>query len=299
MIDAISLGATLYLPATRLDLREIVAGGRISGLRSVVICLEDSVRPEHVPLALENVRGLLSRLDPHPHPVKIFIRPRDPANLSRLLELPGIGRADGFVIPKATAESLPDYLGRLTFDNHLLMPTLETREVLQPEGVTRLREQLLAVQHRVLAIRIGGNDLLQALGARRSSVRTLYDGPLGPVVAGLVAAFAPYGFALSAPVFEHFGCDALLAEEVERDLEHGLYTKTAIHPSQVALIQSCYAVDPVELAQARAIVAEGAPAVFGAGGSMCEPATHSRWARSTIARAAAFGTRREPLSAVS
>lgn len=299
VIDAVSLGATLYLPATRTDLVEVVIGRRYPQVRSVVVCLEDSIRAEAVPLALRNVARLLARLEDAPERVRLFIRPRDPAMLSRLLGAEGIARVDGFVIPKATVENLPAYLGELSPDRHLVMPTLETREALDPLELRRLRDQLLAVQPKVLAVRIGGNDLLQAIGARRSAVRTLYEGPLGPAVAAIVCAFAPWGFALSAPVFEHFSALSVLREEVERDLEHGLLTKTAIHPAQVAVIHESYAVDPAELAQARGILAGDAPAVFAASGSMCEPATHLRWARTVEARAEAFGLRRNALAAVS
>lgn len=37
------LGATLYMPATRKDIAEVVLEGKIPGLRSLVVCLEDAV----------------------------------------------------------------------------------------------------------------------------------------------------------------------------------------------------------------------------------------------------------------
>lgn len=300
MIDAIALGATLYFPATRPDLGQIVSGSRHPDLRSVVICLEDSVRPQDVPLAFSNIAQLLKGLESRPPAgPRIFIRPRDPAMLARLLLLSGIHLVDGFVVPKATAESLPPYLRALASDDHLLMPTLETREVFEPAEIRRLRDQLLSIQARVLAIRIGGNDLLQTIGARRSSVRTIYDGPLGGAIAALVCAFAPYSFALSAPVLEHFTCEDLLREEVERDIEHGLVTKTAIHPAQIATIHDAYRVRQSELAEANAILASDSPAVFAVAGSMCEPATHRRWAEVTARRAECFGVRRGTLAAAS
>ena len=292
--DAIALGATLYLPGTREQLPEIALGRRYPQLRSAVICLEDSIRPEEAPSALRNVARLLEALpEDGPRPL-LFIRPRDPAMLRALLRLDGVERVDGFVIPKATAESLPDYLACLVHDHHRLMPTLETREILDPVEIRRLRDQLLVIQERVLAIRIGGNDLLQTLGARRSAVRTIYEGPLAAAVAGLVATFAPYGFFLSAPVFEHFASEALLRDEVERDVEHGLFTKTVIHPGQIGIVEAAYAVTGGELAEARAILAPDSPAVFAISGSMCEPATHRRWARTIVRRGEIFGLKREP-----
>jgi hypothetical protein len=44
MRDATELGASLYLPATRLDLLDVVRGERLSEVRSVIFCTEDSVR---------------------------------------------------------------------------------------------------------------------------------------------------------------------------------------------------------------------------------------------------------------
>ena len=49
------LGATLYMPATRSDLVEVVLDGKIPGLRSLVVCLEDAVSEHDVPLALQNL----------------------------------------------------------------------------------------------------------------------------------------------------------------------------------------------------------------------------------------------------
>lgn len=294
-IDPIALGATLYLPATRGDLPAALTGGRIPGLRSAVVCLEDAIRPSDAPVALERLAALLAELPPRGDGERpfCFVRPRDPAMLARILCLPGVEHADGFVLPKATPETLPEWLAVLTHDHHLLMPTLETREVFEAGEMRRLREQLLAIRDRVLAIRIGGNDLLQTLGARRSATRTVYDGPLGGAIAALVATFLPHGFAMSAPVFEGFGDTDLLREEIERDIEHGLLTKTAIHPCQIAPIQAAYAVEPGDLGAARAVLAEDGPAVFAFGGAMCEPATHRGWARTIVRRAAVFGVRQE------
>lgn len=294
-IHAWALGATLYLPATREDLAPALLGGRHADLRSAVICLEDAVHRRDVPLALARLQRLLAQLAQHPAETArpaLFVRPRDAAMLAHILQFSGIEAIDGFVIPKATADSLPAYLAVLAFDHHLLMPTLETRHVFDPAEMRRLRDQLTAIQERVLAVRIGGNDLLQTIGARRSSARTLYEGPLGPVIASLVATYVPWGFALSAPVFEHFGNLALLREEVERDLEHGLLTKTAIHPNQIGIIQDVYTVDDASHAEAQAILSGDGRAVFASRDAMCEPATHRLWAQATLRRAQAFGIRR-------
>lgn len=290
MIDPISLGATLYLPATRPDLEAVAFGGRHADLRSAIVCLEDSVRTDALPRALQNVSRLVANWPDEPvaRP-HLFVRPRDPEMLAQLLLFPGMERIDGFVLPKTTADSLKHYVAALEGRRCPLMPTLETREIFDAGELLRLRTELLRIGDQVLALRIGGNDLLQTLRTRRSAVRTIYEGPLAGVIANLVASFVPYGFSLCAPVFEHFGSTAVLREEVERDLEHGLLSKSAIHPLQIDPIQQAYAVQPGELEDANAILSDSSPAVFASGGAMAEPATHRVWADTIVRRSRFFG----------
>jgi citrate lyase beta subunit len=291
-LTAAALGATLYVPATRADLAEALLQGRHPDLRSAIICLEDSVRPDQTSAAMQSLGRFLSRLaqtSPTAARPALFVRPRSAAMLRLIIQLPGAERLDGFVVPKATADALPAYVEAAPDRRQWLMPTVETRAAFDPAELQRLRRCLTLVQDRVLAVRIGGNDLLQLLNARRSTRRTAYDGPLGSVITSLVCAFAPFGFALSAPVLESYGVPALLQEEVERDLEHGLVTKTVIHPAQIAVVHAAYAVGADELAAAHATLSGQARAVFARGGVMSEPATHARWALTVLERARHFG----------
>lgn len=292
-VSALALGATLYMPCTRDDLAEVLLGPRrIAGLRSAVLCLEDAVLERDLPVALVRLAAFLRRLavrEPGPSEPLLFVRPRDAAMLDRVLRMPGAEQLAGFVIAKAHADSLPAFLALPLHDRHRLMPVLETRESLDPHEIRRLRDQLLGVQDRILALRIGGNDLLQTMGLRRAAGRTAYAGPLAGIIANLVASFAPWGFALSAPVLEQFGDLALLREEVARDIEHGLLTKSAIHPDQIAVIQAALAVPAGQLEEARLVLADDARAVFARYGVMCEPATHRVWAERLLDRAALFG----------
>ena len=49
------LGATLYMPATRKDIAEVVLEGKIPGLRSLVVCPEDAVSEHDIPFAIQNL----------------------------------------------------------------------------------------------------------------------------------------------------------------------------------------------------------------------------------------------------
>ena len=62
MLSALSLGATLYMPATRPDLWQVVNGEKYPELRSLVICLEDAVSEHEVEAAKVNLKHLLQRM---------------------------------------------------------------------------------------------------------------------------------------------------------------------------------------------------------------------------------------------
>lgn len=292
MRDANELGASLYLPATRTDLIDVVRGEKLSNVRSVIFCTEDSVRLNELASAIENLREPVRALT-RSSPQMRFIRVRNPEVMRLVLALPGIEKLDGFVLPKVTRSALADYLKLLRGTSHLIMPTLETKEVFDEREMGALRRVMDkdSVRERVLSLRIGGNDLLSILGMRRPRGRTLYQTSLGQVIARLVTTFKPAGFNLSAPVFEYLNDVETLQREVEEDLAHGLVGKTAIHPDQVPLIHACYRVGVSDLEMAKHILSEDAPAVFRMHDSMCEPATHRNWAHNLCKSASYFGLR--------
>lgn len=281
------LGATLYIPATRTNIADMLADVSL-GLRSIVICLEDSVRETDLDSARKAFAAFVYSNQPQ-ESCRVYARPRDLTMLAWMLRLEGIEKIAGFVLPKITTGNLGHWLELLLHTDHAIMPTIEGEEVFDLTALQTLRLQLLPFARRIDAVRIGGNDILNILGARRSKRRTAYDGPLGPVIRDFAATFIPAGFQVSAPVFEHFSMGHMLEEEIERDLEHGIMTKTAIHPDQVRLIHRCYRPRMEEVIEAKAILDVDALAVFGSDGSMCEPATHRTWAAHVIARAQAFG----------
>jgi citrate lyase beta subunit len=111
------------------------------------------------------------------------------------------------------------------------------------------------------------------------------------VIARLVTTFRPWGFALTAPVFEYLDLPELLDQEVLEDLAYGMVGKTAIHPTQIGPIEQHYQVRPQDLAVARAILDEASPAVFRKDDAMCEVATHRAWAERLVEQSHRFGSR--------
>lgn len=206
----------------------------------------------------------------------------------------GAGRWAGS--PKLTQANLPAWLAAIAGTSLYLMPTLETAEMFDPMAVRDLKQALVEqAQSRILALRIGGNDLLSVLALRREAGVSLYDGPLAYLIGMVSGIMGSAGFCLTAPVFERLDTPELLAQEIRQDLGYGLVGKTAIHPSQIAIIHAALQVNPDDFSAAQQILQEQAPAVFQFAGAMCEPATHRRWAERILARAEFFGVRLLPV----
>ncbi|WP_241576346.1 HpcH/HpaI aldolase/citrate lyase family protein [Rosenbergiella collisarenosi] len=291
VISPFMLGATLYMPATRTDLVEIILYGKIPELRSMVICLEDAVSDEDLDSALCNLAVLLVQLKSSAN-IKhienrplVFIRPRHEHMAQELVVKYDLVGIDGFVLPKFTRTNLPLWWKIISTTHLAIMPTFETREVYDVTEMTALAELLEshACRDRIVALRIGGNDLMSVISMRHPKNHTLYEGPMGYVIKMLVSVFASRGFSLTAPVCEQIDNVKLLERELMQDVAHGLVGKTAIHPSHLTLIHQGFMVEKDDYEDALRIL-NSSQAVFKSQGAMCEPATHRNWAITVLER---------------
>ncbi|MEH6433660.1 HpcH/HpaI aldolase/citrate lyase family protein [Massilia sp. DD77] len=292
MLDRLTapLGASLYVPANHKSLSQIANGDKLEQARSLIFCLEDAVAERDLSWALFNLSVVLAHMRPN-IAAERYVRVRSPEVMARVLAMPGVEKLDGFVLPKVTRHNFETYFRLVRDTGHALMPTLETAEVFDEAEMRQLRTLFDApgVRTRIRALRIGGNDLLALLGLRRPRNVTIYRTPLGPVIARLVTTFRPYGFVLTAPVFEYLDLPELLDQEMQEDLAYGMAGKTAIHPTQIAPIEQHFTVKAHDLAVARAILDESSPAVFRMNDAMCEVATHRAWAERMVEQSQVFG----------
>jgi citrate lyase beta subunit len=168
MLNAHRLGASLYVPATHRDLLDIANGLRWPELRSVIFCTEDAVAPEALEAALENLATCLEQMSVT-RPLLRFVRIRNPDILERILSLPGVDKLNGFVFPKVDRRNVDYYMAPIKGSSYVVMPTIETRDAFDVQKMIAFREHLLnqGYENRILALRIGGNDLLSMLGIRR------------------------------------------------------------------------------------------------------------------------------------
>ncbi|MDT8406025.1 MAG: HpcH/HpaI aldolase/citrate lyase family protein [Methylococcales bacterium] len=293
LMQAWALGASLYVPALHPDLVKIANAEKVPQIKSMIICTEDAVAEQDVERCIESLAHflpLIQRIDSRYR----FIRVRNPTVLRRVLALPGIDNLDGFVLPKFDSRQMPAYFELLQETSYSIMPTLETAAVFDAVAMRRLARQLArsSLRERIPVLRIGGNDLLNLLRIRRPRGLTWYETPIAAVIAQLVTTFIPSGFTLSAPVYDYLNDEQTLAREIGMDLAHGLVGKTAIHPTQIALIQQHYAVSEPDYQDAQALLSIDSPAVFKQNDAMCETATHIHWARQILCRHAHYGLRR-------
>lgn len=295
--EAMALGATMYVPIVHPDVGAIIAGDKHLRLRSVVLCLEDALHARDVERGLHLLSDLLSDPAANGAPLgrasgpRLFLRPRDLVMARRIVRLEGIAKVHGFVIPKVATETLAPWW-RLAEEADLrLMPTLERAWVFDPIALREFAHALDDQDRRQLvALRVGGNDLLASMGLRRVRGRTVYEGPLAWGLSQLMCQLGSHGYPLTAPVFDVLDDPDTLARECRLDAEFGFVGKTAVHPAQIRIIERGFAVTEATLTLAREALADDADAVFRREGLMLEPATHRAWARRTVARAAAYGT---------
>jgi citrate lyase beta subunit len=218
---ALSLGATIYCPATRENLYDDIIKLRGKGAGSIIICLEDSVSDERLEEAENNLVSVLERLSKRgieDLPL-LFVRPRTPEHFNLIGKriAPFMKVLTGFAFPKFTHANATYFLSLTSmFANQIgqhlyAMPILESPSIIIKE--TRMNElagifeACQLYRDTVLAIRIGATDMASPYGLRRSRDLTIYDVHLiASAIGDIVNTFGQVenGFVITGPVWEHF-----------------------------------------------------------------------------------------------
>ena len=218
---AVSLGATLYTPATRPTIEQDLGSAHARGVVCSVLCLEDAIADRDVEFAQKNLIQQLGSLfeSGGPRPL-VFVRVRRPDQIAAIVE--GLGDLavglDGIVVPKFTATCGPLFLDEVSAASRALgfrlwaMPVIESPEVFHLEtrvqSLLAIREVLAAHDAEVLAVRIGATDLSGLLGLRRHPDITVYDvHPVASAIGDIVNMLSRKdgsGYVVTGPVWEHF-----------------------------------------------------------------------------------------------
>lgn len=225
--QAMALGATLYMPATRPALAADLSRQAAGGVMSSVLCLEDAIGDGDQAAAAVNVVSQLrlfaaqhAAAGPDADGPLVFVRVRHPEQITVIAHQLGDDAVvlSGFVLPKFTDANGAAFLDAVddathTSGHHLFaMPVLESREVIHRETrqETLVGVAALLAKHRqsVLAVRIGATDLCSAFGIRRSRDLTIYDvHPVAEVISDVVNVLGRAdgtGHVVTGPVWEYF-----------------------------------------------------------------------------------------------
>lgn len=288
--SAYALGATLYMPVIHPSVPAIVKGEVPAPAPSIVLCLEDALHENDVERGVRTLLDILGSVDCNKGPV-VYIRPRSLDMATRLVQMKNIQNIEGFVAPKIRPDNVMDWLDLTRRAGISIMPTLESVEYFDPAQVIAVKNNILTSNSgHVTAVRLGGNDLMNALGLRRTPGVTAYDGPLAWVLPMMSSILTSSGLNVTAPVFDIIHDMETLEKEAIRDIQMGFVGKTAIHPSQVNTILNAFQPSHDDVVMANAILDKEAKAVFQIGGVMCEPSTHKNWAERVLSREHHFGT---------
>lgn len=317
-----SVGAALYMPATRDQVADEIIVNKHPACTSIVLDLEDALGDLQVEQGEDQLLHTLKKIQQAMQmgQLKIekipllFVRVRNTEHLSRVINKLGSLQhlLTGYVFPKFSMGNGEDYLQQVVAQNALgyklyVMPILESSEIINKE--TRLQE-LLAIRKLlekyesiVLNVRIGSTDFCGLLGLRRSINQTVYEIiTVQECFADIINVFTrdESPFVISGSVWEYFGsekAEAGLLREVAFDQLNGLIGKTIIHPTHLVPVQSNYAVTHEEYTDATRIIlnAEGAIGVEKSdyNNKMNEIKPHYTWAQRMLLRSQAFGVLNE------
>lgn len=239
----------LYVPGDRPDRMDGAVG---RGADAVILDLEDSVTPGRKDAARESVAGWLAGRGGSP--VELWVRinaTSQAADISAVLH-PVL---TGVVVPKAETALLSDVDKLLTgFERERGIPEGRTGVLALVETATGLASAAaLATAPRVVRLGIGEVDLAAELGVRLSDDRA----ELTPIRLQLVVASAAarIGPPVGPTSLDFRDLDRLRAS-TEDLLRLGFRARTAIHPAQLATINSVLTPSADSVRRARRLVEE-------------------------------------------
>lgn len=286
-ITYLHLGGTLFIPASHKHLSSIVKGDKYSSLKSLVIDFEDGLEEDAFVSTMQGIESTLQGISSK-SPF-IFLRAKDTKHLKELLQIESISNITGFVLAKFSLSNADEYLEVLSESKHLIMPSIEGKELFSHEKLHTLKEKIVANKERVLLVRYGLEDMLRQLSMRRSCEESLFDrAATASVLGNFIATFKSAGFAVSGGVYPCFKDVDGFVKDAKRDLKEGLFSKTIIHPSQIEPLNELYKVTVLAFNEAQEIEVSDKK-VFAQNGKMAETLTMKNYSSEILSHAKIYG----------
>lgn len=322
-----AVGGLLYMPGTNTKIAKKIISKDNPNIKSLVLCLEDSIGDGIVEQAEECVKNTLAELENAIMAEKlcisdlplIFIRVRECGQMTRLVQKCGSSMSviSGFVIPKFYKENASKYIEE--FENNLelvhtplyLMPIIESRDVMykptRMENLCYISKKLEHISDYILCIRIGGTDFCNIFGIRRPINSTIWDiNVVAGCISDIINIFAT-DYVVSGPTWEFFentdnpaqtDWSIGLQKELFFDRLNGIIGKTCIHPSQIPYIQQSLIVSETDYNNALQVLSMSSQSFIGVkkganGNQMNETKTHINWAKKVVALSGIYGIKKD------
>lgn len=314
-----AIGALLYIPAIQKDMLYKVIDGKIEGIVSMAICLEDSIGVAGENESIENMKEIFHYIKNNQRIKEelplIFIRFRNREQMMRVGEVlkESLDLLTGIIIPKANKEVISEFLSGLddlTCETLYIMPIIETTEFINIETKDKALLDLYKVvkenKDRILNIRIGVTDILGSYGLRRNKKHTIYDNIIFNKfcvdLIGTLGGKKDMDIPISGGVSEFYNLknkeilDSYV-KEIYLDKSNAFVGKTVVHPLQLNVVQAMNTISYEDYIDAKNII-ENVNSKCGVSASflaerMNEVNPHFYWAEKTMILSDVYGVLNE------
>ena len=316
----LTLGAQLVTPMTNTKIAQNIVNKKYQDLITNVWDLEDGSGNIDRNILISNLKSNLQILNREIEERKIdvnqlpfiFIRVKDLEMLKEIEEFSqDLKYCNGIVIPKVESNSLEEYLKIIKKINKkenivlYALPILESSSVIVQkqaiDNLYKIKEIIDQYKDIILNISTGGTDFSGKYGIRRKVDSNIYQlQVVNQCLTNILNIFTfESNYMVTAPVWEYFNLklkskeNSGLLKEIKKDKENGMYSKVAIHPTQLLFIQLSYCVDYEDYMDALQIIKGNSKKVgvlkSNNSNKMNELNTHTLWANNVIKRAKIFG----------
>lgn len=265
----------LYTPADRPDrMRKALELEGPDAPDVVIMDLEDGVAPEQKPAARDRAAEVIEEFSGRKQRPAIWVRCNSGPASSDDVEALGGSAVDGWVLPKATADSVASFVRMVSATGGARPAVGVSALVESAQGVVELGS--IAATGGVTQLQLGEADLAADMSMRPSPDGHEFDAIRSQVVVASAAARLepPIG-----PVATEFRDLDQLRGTTAALRRMGFGGRSTIHPAQVRVVNEVFTPSPEEVGSARAIVeafdravADGRGVVVGPDGRMLDEA---------------------------
>jgi citrate lyase subunit beta / citryl-CoA lyase len=246
----------LFVPA---DSERKLARGPQAGADALILDLEDSVVPANRGLARSQARAFLDATRSADFRRWVRINPlASGAALDDLAAVAG-GQPDGILLPKCVPEdlrTLDHYLAAFETASGIALGSMRAIAIAtETPAAMFLAGGYAGISPRLAGITWGAEDLAAAIGGHNRRADGEYDDVYRLARSFCLLAAAAAGVAPIDTIFTDFRDESGLAAECAAARRSGFTAKMAIHPAQIAVINTAFTADDEERAWARKVVA--------------------------------------------